>query len=99
MIRIAKKLEFMKTRAVKVCTKEVTENNPGHDNPGFRVNLQQNCLKGKILESSRRFLQNYWIRMKKIMFCERLNGKCQVKLETVQECVILKSQPFLLLFP
>ena len=49
MIRIAKKLEFMKTRAVKVCTKAVTGNSPGHDNPGFRVNLQQNCLREKFL--------------------------------------------------
>ena len=45
MPRIAEKLEFMTGRAVKVCTKAVNESSSGHNNPDFRVNMQQNCLR------------------------------------------------------
>ena len=45
---IAEKLEFIKVRAVKVCTKAWTGRSPEHKNLGFRVNSRKNCLgKGK----------------------------------------------------
>jgi len=39
MPRIAEKLEFMKGRAVKVCTKTATGRSPEHKNPYFRANF------------------------------------------------------------
>lgn len=45
MPRIAEKLEFIKIRAVKVCTKAMTGSSPGHNNPGFLVNSRKNCLR------------------------------------------------------
>jgi len=53
MIRIAEKLGFMKTRTVKVCTKAMTENILGHNNPSFLVNSRKNALEKRNLDSSR----------------------------------------------
>jgi len=45
MPRIAEKPEFMRTRAVKVCTKAAVERSPAHKKPCFCVNFQQSRFK------------------------------------------------------
>jgi len=44
MGEISEKLEFMKTREVKVCTKAGVGRSPGHKKPCFCVNFQPSRL-------------------------------------------------------
>jgi len=45
MCEIAEKLEFMKMRAVKVCTKAGDGRSPGNKNPYFRAYFQSSCFE------------------------------------------------------
>ncbi len=79
MMRIAKKLEFMKAKVAKVCIKIGAVRSPGHNNRYFCDIAQKNGKKIKNFRKDLAFTASYYILSNQKCSFVCLNGKYRVE--------------------